>query len=138
MWHEVTYNQDYHAIDSLGYAFGSLSGDDNCIGASSCEIGADLSMSTCGENDKFRTRFRFVQNASSNYGLMKSDSCEGLCVLVDPITWKTELGECTDPRAIVERRCVMAPGQAPVTCPEKQMLLAEKISDQGSSHEYVV
>lgn len=126
MWHEVTYQEGYHEIDSLGYAFGAPAGETNCIGGSSCKAGAALSMSLCGKGDEFRTRFSFVSNGDGNLGVMKSDTCEGLCALADAATGRTELGNCTDPRGVVERRCVMAPGQAPVTCPQKQMLLAEQ------------
>merc|ERR1712110_1199280 len=43
MWHEVTYQQGYNAVDSLGWSFGAASGVDNCIGAAACKAGAALS-----------------------------------------------------------------------------------------------
>jgi len=120
MWHEVTYQNGYNQIDSLGWSLGSESGVDNCMGVASCQAGVALSMAACRQGQPHKTLFRFVSSDDgSDFGRIVSDSCEGLCMLLEPITGKTELGNCSDPKAAVERRCIMAPGQAPVPCPQK-------------------
>jgi len=124
MWHEVTYQEGYNEIDSLGWSLGTASGVANCIGAAACEAGAALTMAACGKGDLHKTRFHFESKNDASTGVIVSDTCPGFCVLADLVTGKAELGNCTSPRGVMERLCVMAPGQAPVPCPQKQMLLA--------------
>merc|ERR1712048_614648 len=118
MWHEVTYQAEYNEIDSLGWAFGGSAGEDNCMGVTGCHAGATLFMETCGKGDQIATRFRFEgAPGRPSIGVLRSDSCPGFCALADPSTGSVTLGDCSDDKSTVERRCVMAPGQAPVACP---------------------
>lgn len=138
MWHEVTYQKGYQEIDSLGWSMGRFSGVDNCMGVETCHAGAALSMTGCGKDELHNTRFHFQSNADdNNMGVLASDTCTGLCVLIDPSTGRTTLGDCNDPRGAVERRCVMAPGQAPVACPHKQMSLTADISAKVPRGVYI-
>merc|ERR1712046_285254 len=76
MWHEVTYQEGYHEIDSLGWSFGKESGTDNCIGAAACRADADVEMAQCHNNDVHKTRFRFAGSAdNSDIGKLVSDMC---------------------------------------------------------------
>merc|ERR1711865_665526 len=85
MWHEVTYQNDYHEIDSLGWSLGKASGVDNCMGASACQAGEALLMTQCHNEDPHRTRFHFASSAdNADMGVLMSDVCTGLCVIIAP------------------------------------------------------
>jgi hypothetical protein len=123
MWHEVAYNSGYSEIDSLGFSFGGYNGVDNCMGVASCAAGETLSMHTCHRGDVLKTLFHFDYNDDGTaVGKIVSDSCDGMCLLSGSSSGKTVLGNCSDPNAAVERRCVMAPGSAPVACPRKFLM----------------
>merc|ERR1712070_489206 len=111
MWHEVIYEAGYTELDSLAFSSGSFAAVDSCLGVETCDFGTPVRMSPCGKGEKLRTRFSY--DAASAALLV--DSCPGLCAIAGAAG--VVLGNCTQEGARTVRRCVMAPGLPPTSCP---------------------